>query len=302
MPISYRKATVDDNLATFTVFLKSIMDYSQRAGVTAITGGLEPEKINKLWDRRRPLWVHLANTCDQYWLAENENGEVIGYARSIIRGDHRELTDFFVEPENQSAGVGRELIARAFPSDTPHRSIIATTDFRALARYLKAGVYPFATELFFERKPEPVMFDSDLDFEIANREDVALQTTAEIDSEILGHRRDVDHFYLMQDRTLYLYKRDDQVVGFGYISKDYYGPFALLDKTDFPAVLAHAETQAHKLGAETVGFETPTINTIAIDYLMSRSYRIEGFMTSILSDKPFGKFENYLLTSPPFFL
>jgi len=106
----------------------------------------------------------------------------------------------------------------------------------------------------------------------------------------------------MQDRTLYFYKRNDQVVGFGYVSKDYYGPFALLNNTDFPAVLAHAETQAHKLGAETVGFETPTTNTIAIDYLMSRGYRIEGFMTSILSDEPFGKLENYLLTSPPFFL
>jgi len=67
-------------------------------------------------------------------------------------------------------------------------------------------------------------------------------------------------------------------------------------------VLAHAETQAHRLGAETIGFETPTVNTIVIDYLMSRDYRIGGFITSILSDKPFGNFENYLLTSPPYFL
>jgi len=302
MPVSYRKATREDNFKTFNVFLKSIMDYSQRAGVEGITGGHSPEKINKLWDRRRPLWEHLSSTCDQYWLAENENSEVIGYARSIVRGHHRELTEFFVAPENQSAGVGRELIARAFPHDAPHRSIIATTDFRALARYLKAGVYPFATELFFERTPEPVTFESDLQFEAANRKDEALQTTAEIDSVILGHRRDVDHLYLMRNRSLYLYKRKDDVVGYGYISKEYYGPFAVLDNNDFPAVLAHAETQAHKLGAESVGFETPAINKIAIDYLMSRSYRIEGFLTSILSDKPFGRLENYLLTSPPFFL
>ena len=302
MPISYRKATQNDNLTTYTVFLKSIMDYSQRAGVTGITGGQNPENINKLWERRLPLWEHLSNTCDQYWLAENGSGEAIGYARSIVRGDHRELTEFFVAPGEQSAGVGRELIARAFPHDTAHRSIIATTDFRALARYLKAGVYPFVTELFFERVPEPVAFESDLQFEPANREDEALQTTAEIDSVILGHRRDVDHFYLMQGRSLYLYRRNGQIVGYGYISKEYCGPFALLDKTDFPAVLAHAETQAHRLGADSIGFETPTINTIAIDHLMSRGYRLEGFVTSILSDKPFGKFENYLLTSPPFFL
>jgi GNAT superfamily N-acetyltransferase len=278
------------------------MDYSQRAGVTGVTGGQDPEKIKTLWEHRRPLWEHLSETCDQYWLAENENGEVIGYARSIVRGDHRELTEFFVAPGNQSAGVGKELIARAFPQDTPHRSIIATTDFRALARYLKAGVYPFATELFMERAPEPMEFESDLQFEPANREDAALRTTAEIDSVILGHRRDADHFYLMQDRTLYIYKQNGQTIGYGYISKEYCGPFALLDKTKFPAVLSNAETQAHRLGAESVGFETPTVNTIAIDHLMSRGYRLEGFITSILSDKPFGKFENYLLTSPPFFL
>jgi GNAT superfamily N-acetyltransferase len=302
MSISYRKAASEDNFNTFNVFLKSIMDYSERAGVTGITGGLEPEKIGKLWERRRPLWEHLSSTCDQYWLAENEAGEVIGYARSIVRSDHRELTEFFVVPGQQSTGIGKELIARAFPDDTPHRSIIATTDFRALARYLKAGVYPFATELYFERVPERVDFESDLQFQVVENSDAALQTTGEIDSVILGHRRDEDHSYLIQIRTLYLYQRHGQVVGYGYISKDYFGPFALLENKDFPAILAHAETQAHLLNAEHVGFETPTINTVAVDYLMSRGYRLEGFMTSILSDKPFGKFGNYLLTSPPFFL
>jgi len=303
MNISYRKATHQDNFATFNVFLKSIMDYSERAGVTGITGGLEPEKINSLWEkRRRPLWEHLSSTCDQYWLAENDQGEVIGYARSIVRGDHRELTEFFVIPGQQSAGVGKELIKRAFPNDTPHRSIIATTDFRALSRYLKAGVYPFATELYFEHAPEAVDYKSDLLFQTIDDSDAAFRTTAEIDSVILGHHRDEDHGFLMQNRTLYFYERNGQVVGYGYISKDYFGPFALLDNKDFPAVLAHAETQAYLLGAEAIGFETPTTNTIAIDHFMDHGYRIEGFMTSILSDKPFGKLENYLLTSPPFFL
>lgn len=302
MPINYRKATREDNFATYSVFLKSILDYSQRAGVTGITGGTEPEKVQTLWERRRDLWEHLSQTSDQYWLAEKEDGTVIGYARSTLRGDHRELTEFFVLPGEQSGGVGRELIARAFPNDTPHRSIIATTDFRALARYLKAGVYPYVTELFLERKPEAVEFDSDLRFEKVDASDAALRTTAEIDSVILGHRRDPDHRFLMSERSLYLYKRDGKAVGYGYIGREYFGPFALLEKTDFPAVLAHAETQAYLSGAEAVGFETPSVNKVAIDYLMSRGYRIEGFITSILSEKPFGRFENYLLTSPPFFL
>ena len=302
MPITYRKASNDDNPATFRVFLQSMLDYSERSGLESITGGHDPEKVKTLWERRRLIWEHLADTCDQYWVAEEEDGEMIGYARSIVRGDHRELTEFFVVPGRQSVGVGRELITRAFPKDQPNRSIIATTDFRALARYLKAGVYPFVTEFYFERAPEQVEFKSDLGFEIANGKDQALQTVADIDMSILGHRRDPDHFFLMQNRTLYFYQRDGQTVGYGYISKGYCGPFALLEKDDFPAILSHAETQAHRLGAEAVGFETPTINTIVIDHLMRRNYRLEGFITSILSDEPFGKFENYLLTSPPFFL
>lgn len=302
MQITYRKATRKDNFTTFSISIKTLEDYGQRTGVMAITGGNDPEKAKKLWERRRPLWEHLSDSCDQYWLAEKDDGKAIGYARSILRGDHRELTEFFVLPDNQSAGVGRELIRRAFPQDTDHRSIMATSDFRAMSRYLKEGVYPFLTELYFERVPEHISVKSDLVFETPNDPLSAIQMMCEIDLEILGYRRDVDHIFLMEDRTLYFYKRNVDVVGYGYISKDYYGPFALLDKSDFPAVIAHAERRAYTLGARSVGFETPAINTTAINFLMKRGYQLEGFMGSIMSNKPFGKFENYLLTSPPYFL
>lgn len=301
MPINYRKATGEDNFATFNIFLKSIMDFSKRAGVTGITGGLGPAKINELWNRRQSLWKHLSDTCDQYWLAENENSEAIGYARSIVRDDHRELTEFFVLPGNQSAGVGKELLSRAFPIDTVHRSIIATTDFRAMAQYLKTGVYPFVVQINLERVPEYVNVATDLTFESSDQSNAILQRLGEIDLKIIGHRRDIDHRFLMGDRKLYLYKRNGGIVGYGYIDKDYYGPFALLDDNDFPAVLAYVETQALQLGAETVGFETPMINTVAINYLINRGYRLV-FFTSIMSEKPFGSLQNYILTSPPFFL
>lgn len=35
---------------------------------------------------------------------------------------------------------------------------------------------------------------------------------------------------------------------------------------------------------------------------LKRGYRLDGFMGSIMSDEPFGKFTNYLLSSPPYFL
>ena len=299
--ITYRQATLEDNFTAFNICRTALEDFSKRTGVQAITGANDPQTREKLWETRKPFWDHLANTSDNFWIAEKD-GEAIGYARSILRGNHRELTEFFVLPGSQSAGVGRELIQRAFPSDVPHRTIIATPDIRAQARYLKSGVYPFMTEFYFERTPEAVEVETDLVIELADASPASFEDLGRIDLSILGFRRDVDHQFLTSDRSLYFYKRNGQVIGYGYIKADYYGPFAVLEKDDFPAVLAHAETEAHKMGASVVGFEVPTINSSAIGHLLKRGYRLEGFLGSIMSEKPFGKFENYLLTSPPYIL
>ena len=82
LPITYRKATHEDDFTTFSIFRKSLEDYSQRTGIMAITGGHDVEKLKKLCERRRLFWEHLTDSSDQYWLAEMDDGEAIGYARS----------------------------------------------------------------------------------------------------------------------------------------------------------------------------------------------------------------------------
>jgi hypothetical protein len=76
----------------------------------------------------------------------------------------------------------------------------------------------------------------------------------------------------------------------------------LLDPHDFPAVLAHAETQAALDGHAAFGVETPMINKVAVDYLLDRGFRLSPFTGLFLCDEPFGCFENYLFTAPPFIL
>lgn len=44
-------------------------------------------------DAQRSLYRHLAETGDQFWVAERQ-GRIVGYARSIVRDNLRELTDF----------------------------------------------------------------------------------------------------------------------------------------------------------------------------------------------------------------
>jgi GNAT superfamily N-acetyltransferase len=300
MSLTFRPASLADSYTVYQIFEQAILDFSQRFGLTAITDGRDPATLVELWQRRQPLFEHLARTADQFWLAEAD-GQAIGYARSILRGQVRELTEFFVLPGHQSAGVGRELLALALPqAGAAHRVIIATTDARALGRYLKAGVYARFPIYYFTRSPEAVTVTTDLTIEPVTASPEVIETLAAVDKTVLGHRRDEDHEWLLVQRQGYLYYRQQQPVGYGYTSPST-GPFALLHESDFPAILAHAESQAVEQG-HSFGVEAPLINRAAVDYLLSRGCQMEQFFAFFMSDAPFGRFENYLFTSPPFFM
>lgn len=299
MSISYRPGTTADSQSVFNVFIKSIMDYGERMNVMAVTGGNDPEVLESLWQRRRSMFEFLAEDAAQFWVAEND-GQIVAYARSIEHDNLQELTEFFVLPGQQSAGVGRELLARAFPQTTArYRTIIATLDERALSRYLRAGVYGRFPIKYFYRKAEKVEVETDLVIEPLHLK-LHQEDLNRIDRKILMHTRSAIHEWVTSTRTGFVYRRSGEVVGYGYVGSSA-GPFALLNENDFPAVLAHAES----LRAETdgdFGVEVPLINQKAIQYLMERQYQIDSFTALFMSNEPFGRFENYLCFSPVFFM
>jgi hypothetical protein len=59
--IIYRRGTVEDSHAVFQIFIKTIMDYSERMNVMAITGGNDPQVLESLWKLRKPMFEYLAN-------------------------------------------------------------------------------------------------------------------------------------------------------------------------------------------------------------------------------------------------
>jgi GNAT superfamily N-acetyltransferase len=301
MPIIYRPGTPADSRAVFDIFEAALIDLGQRLGMMAITGGRDPAELEQLWERRRPLFEHLARTAEHFWIAEGD-GKSLGYARTILRDGVQELTEFFVLPGAQSAGVGRELLVRAFPREgAKRRVIIATADVRATARYLKAGVYSRFPIYYFGRAPEVVAVQTDLKIEPLATSAETVEALGGIDRAILGHTRAVDHAWLLATREGFSYRRDGQMVGYGYLGQPGCGPFALLKAGDFPAALAHAETHAHTCGQAEIGFEVPLVNTAAVDYMLARGYKLDTFYAFFMSDAPFGQFENYVVFSPPFF-
>ncbi|GAB4454591.1 MAG: hypothetical protein Kow00120_24400 [Anaerolineae bacterium] len=300
--LTIREGTPDDSYTAFRLCEETFLDLNLRLGSGQPTSAADPEALAAMWEKRRALYEHLAHTADQFWIAERD-GEAIGYARSIVRDGVQELTEFFVLPGAQSAGVGRALLARAFPANAgvQRRVIIATADLRAQARYLKAGVYPSFPIYYFGRAPEVVGLGANLAFEPISKTSKTLAILGDLDRAIIGHAREADHAWLLTERQGFLYRRNGHVIGYGYIGPSS-GPFALRDPNDFPAVLAHAELQAALRGQRHFGVEVPMINRAAVDYLLTRGYRMDALFAFFMSDAPFGRFENYIFTSPPFIM
>jgi len=137
-----------------------------------------------------PLFGHLAVNAAEWWVAADpSDSSLVGYARSVERGGLLELSEFFVRPGEQSAGLGARLIERAFPPGRGEvRVIIATTDVRAVARYCRAGT----VGRFPDGDAGP------LEVVRATLEDLA--ELAAIEEAVVGYPRHADYPWLVAQR------------------------------------------------------------------------------------------------------
>jgi GNAT superfamily N-acetyltransferase len=299
--VRYRTGTFADTRAINAVGERSFDDLARRQGWNADFPELDEAGIERELVSQCSLYRHLAETGDQFWVAER-HGQIVGYARSIVRGALRELTELFVLPEEQAAGIGTRLLRRAFPMNAAeHRCVLTTPDLAALAQYLKAGVSIRFPNYAFARPPQANPIQTDLSFETMTASLETLTAIGQIDAAVLGHQREVDHRWLLTERRGLLVRRDGRVVGYGYAGKQS-GPFALLDARDFPAVLSLAEALVASEGHPNFSVVVPMVNQLAIGYLLRRGFRLDPFFSYLMSDEPFGRFEQYIETTPTFFL
>jgi len=294
--ITYRPGSVADSRIVFEIFETALDDLGHRMQAPSNSTAGDASA----WEQRRPLFEHLARTADHLWLAEDD-GRPIGYARSILRDHVRELTELFVLPGLQSKGVGRELLERAFPVDgAEHRSLIATPDVRAVARYLRCGLAGRLSIYGFSRAPEAVQVSSDLRAEPLRLDEPTLARLATIDRALLGYRRDVDHRWFAEHRHGQAYRRGAEIVAYGYAPPmpGWSGPYAALDPSDLPRLLADAETEAHRAGHPEVSFDVALTNRAAIDHLLGRGYQLQAFPMIFFADAELGQLDRYVFFSP----
>ncbi len=150
--------------------------------------------------------------------AEAGGGRVVGFAARIVRGGVAFLTELFVDEPWQSAHVGARLLEAVFPPDVPVRCTLCSTDPRAHARYIRAGMRPRWPNYWLrahcaDLRPLPPLGV------IAVEADPRDPELAAWDTAVCGRRRPQEHAYWLdeeQGQPLWL-RRDGQVVGYGYV-------------------------------------------------------------------------------------
>jgi GNAT superfamily N-acetyltransferase len=302
MPSSFRvrPATPDDKRPSFDVFIPAVRELSARQGAP---WDPDPEEV---WGNQTAFLDFLAAHAAEWWVAEDEeSGKVIGYARSLERGGMFELSEFFVLPDNQSAGVGRALLDKAFPPGRGDvRVIIATTDVRAQARYYQAGTVARFPIAGMSAKPGVAAgkaLSNGLEPVAATADDIG--ALAALERSALEFDRGDEFRWLLDNREGYLYRHGGEIIGSAFLGpRGAIGPVAATEPEHLPAILDHVERRAAELEIGEIALEAPMVNEVAMRHLLGRHFKMDTFLTFLMSNRPFGRFDRFMGFSPPFVL
>ncbi len=151
-------------------------------------------------------------------LVAERAGRVCGFASLIVRERIAFLASLFVRRDEQSSGAGSLLLGRILPAEGYTLCTDSSSDPRALALYIRAGMIPQWPFLYLRAiAPDPAALSpSQVDVTQGQAGDPELLRW---DAEICGRQRPVDHAYwVKQEAGIPLwFHRGGWRVGYGYV-------------------------------------------------------------------------------------
>ena len=299
MSLEYRKFKPEDRTPVYRMFRESLWDYMLQNGLASPE---DENDIDEYFRQQQNLYVHLEQTASEDWVAVTGTGDLVGWARSIERDNHLQLTHFFVDPDAQGGGVGRELLDRAFPLDRgDQRSIIATTNTRALSLYLRQDVSFQGMAFSFYGEPNIREFDSDLDIEQVDASSRTLESIVDIDSQVLGYRRPIDLEFFMNQQPVFLFRSAGRLVAYAFGCDGYSaGPAASLEPEYLPALLHQIERSACHSGMDSLWLTVPAAARQAVTWALSSGYKIDPFYEVLLARQPSMNLDRFIMTQSAF--
>ncbi len=291
-------------------------------------------------DRLVLLLQHLFATDPERFIvaAQPSHGRrrdtILGFGIAVQREHVWFLSQLYVLPDFQNAGIGHSMLRLILPSDggedrtgvhggqeaAARPGVLATTTDSAQPAsnglYSGLGIVPRMPLFNLVGRPTAAM-DRSLPrgvraigfpevFSQANGDPKAKASARaiadaidSIDGSTLGYAHRADHRHLLDSgRVGFVYQAGSgEVLGYGYTSASgRLGPVALVDETLTAAVLAHLLDAVEPRGATTVW--VPGDNDRGLIALLRAGLVIEGFPALLCWTRPFARFDRYLPAGP----
>jgi GNAT superfamily N-acetyltransferase len=153
-------------------------------------------------------------------VAETEDERVIAFGARIVRDGVAFLSELFVDVPWQSAHIGARLLEAVFPPDVPVRCTLSSTDPRAHARYIRAGMQPRWPNYWLRARTADLRPLPSLDL-TAVEADASDGDLVAWDNAICGWQRPHEQAYWLdvgKAQPLW-FQRGTQIVGYGYVQR-----------------------------------------------------------------------------------
>jgi GNAT superfamily N-acetyltransferase len=310
VPTTYRPARLDDLPECGSIWRHALNDYMGRLNLPEI-----PDDLAAILRLHRHL---LATDPGGFLVGEQPgtdgNPRIVAFASAVRRDAVWFLSMLFVLPEAQSAGIGRNLLARLLPPDGSAALVTCTDAAQPISNglYASLGMVPRMPLLrlvgLAERPAELPRLPEGIDavpFDEVDRAGDRIGGAA-LDDEIAALDRDAAGFEHPADHELvrtegragFLFIGPDRKpVGYGYASAaGRVGPIAVRDRALLGPVIAHLVTTVAPRGAFGMWLPGAAEDTIAP--LVRAGFRLDGFPAIMCWDRPFADFARYVPISP----
>ena len=222
-------------------------------------------------------------------------GAIIGFAATVTRGRMQYLSECFVRPDWQSMGVTKSLLDALYTDPTLIRCTLASSDRRAVSRYMRAGMTP-RWPMYILDLVDPTKLDTPR-YQATVCTDVA--EWLHYDYRLVGHDRSIDitqYFIAACDAALLQIHDGARLVGQALVQRRHYdpgavgarniGPVGVFDRADAAHAVHAAVAWVVADGVSKVHLRVPAEHA-ALPWMIARGMHIDGVETYCASQEWF---------------
>jgi ribosomal protein S18 acetylase RimI-like enzyme len=299
--MNYRPAKASDIPEVAKVFATAIDDLDRKHGFYDEPTPRSPNPQYSFWLKKNP---------EAFWVAEDQ-GRVVGYSFSFLRGSLWFLADLFILPKHQGKGIGGTLIKKTLGSwrgrSIKNRALITPAFNRAsVSLYMRFEMLPRQPAYFASATKEAVQKGlrdaerKELDVEEVKNFRASAPLLDKVHRIALGIPAGWHNeffFEVLKSRCL-IFRKRGRLEGYSFVrSNGRIGPLVVRSATSFASAFDLTLRASVESKAERVTMLFPGTNGGAVRMGMKRGFRIE-YPLLFLSSRPMGDFANYLFYSP----